>query len=273
MSSLEHELLEKFRQFNEEDQRRVVQFVKQLMNKKAPLTPEHMKHFIAFMGYGRVDAPIWFLGMEESMGGSRDTAEALSQAVDDNIRARLTFDSVMDMGEAMFKLGWDFEKETKSPTRVWTWMAYLAIEIEKPEGIADKVDYVRKHLGRKNGSTFLTELLPLPAVGLRHWPAQYQVLYPNRKAYFHAVWEQRKTFLKQLFHDHPPRYLFAYGTTYRKYYKAVIGDIDWKPLENTRGIEVGKTGNTIAVIMPFLGGQNGLRKAEAQLMLSHIQSM
>jgi hypothetical protein len=57
------------------------------------LQNEELEHLLDFVGYGRLDAPVWFLGMEEAGGGEQ------------NIRTRLKFRTVEDCAEAHRTLG------------------------------------------------------------------------------------------------------------------------------------------------------------------------
>jgi hypothetical protein len=57
------------------------------------LSNEELEHLLAFVGYGSLDADVWFLGMEEAGGG------------EDNIRTRLKFQTVEDNAEAHKMLG------------------------------------------------------------------------------------------------------------------------------------------------------------------------
>lgn len=58
-----------------------------------PLTNGQLRRLLNFIGYGRLDADVWFLGMEEAGGG------------EDNIRTRLKFQPVMDNAKAHKMLG------------------------------------------------------------------------------------------------------------------------------------------------------------------------
>lgn len=51
---------------------------------------------LSFIGYGRLDAPVWFIGMEERLSGSTGLSKQLA--------ARSRFDAVMDCREAHEKL-------------------------------------------------------------------------------------------------------------------------------------------------------------------------
>ena len=57
-----------------------------------PLNSAQLQHLIDFIGYGRLDAPVWFIGMEEGGGGAA------------NINARLNFQPVEDLRHAHVNL-------------------------------------------------------------------------------------------------------------------------------------------------------------------------
>lgn len=58
-----------------------------------PLTDSELDHLLNFIGYGTLDADVWFIGMEEAGGG------------EDNIRTRLKFRTVEDNAMAHKMLG------------------------------------------------------------------------------------------------------------------------------------------------------------------------
>ena len=53
-----------------------------------PFTDQELEHLVRFIGYGELDADVWFLGMEEAGGG------------EDNLRRRLLFRQIEDCAEA-----------------------------------------------------------------------------------------------------------------------------------------------------------------------------
>jgi len=57
------------------------------------LTDQELFHLLEFIGYGTLDADVWFLGMEEAGGG------------EDNLRKRLKFKRVEDCAEGHKILG------------------------------------------------------------------------------------------------------------------------------------------------------------------------
>ena len=58
-----------------------------------PLTDKELEHLLSFIGYGSLDADVWFLGMEEAGGGEA------------NIHTRLNFQTIEDNAEAHKMLG------------------------------------------------------------------------------------------------------------------------------------------------------------------------
>lgn len=59
----------------------------------SPLADVELDHLLNFIGYGTLDADVWFLGMEGAGGG------------EDNLRTRLKFRPVEDNAEAHKMLG------------------------------------------------------------------------------------------------------------------------------------------------------------------------
>jgi hypothetical protein len=125
-----------------------------------------------FMGYGSLDASIWFMGIEEGTGGSRHVAA--------NIATRVQhFADVMDLAEAHDLLQWPLEEQTKFPS-AWCWMAKIARALNHHKDWKDQAkahDYIRKQLGCNSGDTFLTELLPVPRPKVGYWSEEYLNLF------------------------------------------------------------------------------------------------
>lgn len=212
------------------------------MNKTDPNT------LFQFVDYGRLDAPLWFIGMEEGTGGKTDDIAA-------NIHVRAQhFNPVMDLFEGQLALGYDLRVASKSPTPVWIWIAKIVRGIEGAADWADAPlasDYVRQRLGRKDGSTLLTELLPLPAANSA--ARLYADLYPSREAYVQNVLPKRQTLLKELIREHTPRYVFAYGSANRHTYKTLFESPEWQHLPPRGRIEFANWGISQIALLPFLG--------------------
>jgi hypothetical protein len=171
-------------------------------SRQLSLSDDALKRVVGFLGYGRTSAPVWFIGLEEGLGEANDE-EAIT-----NLEARGQFARVMDLVDAHHNLRENREKihiETKKSfsTQVWPYMAKI---MRARAGAADWEDieaakaYVREHLGRRNGETFLTELSPIPRSKPSHkfWMDRFQKRLPNLKCLF----EKRRKELNRRFRHH-----------------------------------------------------------------------
>jgi hypothetical protein len=114
---------------------------------------EEVKNILNFIGYGRLDALLWFLGFEESLG-KRYKAEHWSYEWE--LRMRAAWFPEMDM-RAAHKMLEDPYWELGEFSYMWVVMAQLAVGIlEKASdwGDSDRVNqYVQNALGRSTGDT------------------------------------------------------------------------------------------------------------------------
>lgn len=229
------------------------------------LTPEEINGMSNFLGYGNLNAPYWFLGMEEGTGGAT-TAE-----IEKNMKIHATFSPVIDVYEAHLLYDYDMTIQNKF-TPVWLQMAYIVRAMKGNadwEDINQAKEYVRFKLGRKDNETFLTELMPLPSPSLAHWP--YESVYPTRRQYEAEVLPQRQQLLRALIAEHKPRYLFAYGARNREHYKGIVEEMHWTSLNTANLIEVGQTTHTTVVIMPFFGN-GALKRSDVRIMIEYLRN-
>lgn len=234
-----------------------------------PLTSQQLQHLLDFKGYGRLDAPIWFIGMEEGIGGQANNVET---AILMNITARLKkYDKdVMDIAQAHLAMNYEIEKITASPTQVWTWMAKIALALSN-DSAQSNIEYINKRLGRADGCTFLTELMPIPVVDNNSWPEIYESLtpYQSRDAYFEAVIEQRKAMLVELINKYSPKYIFAYGKRYHDVYKDLFSAVkfDSRPV---KPFQIGHLNQTTVILTPFFG-VGALSSNDFDALMSYIK--
>ncbi len=221
-----------------------------------------------FQGYGNLDAPFWFLGMEDGTGGN--------DLVEENIKVRLrSFEAVMDLGIAHDRnhLNWPLEEQNKYPS-VWMWMAKIVRALRGEDDWKNNRHakiYIRERLGHSNGETFLTELLPLPKRSAGSWPPEYTNLYKTMKAYRADILPHRKAMLRRLIEAHSPQYLFCYGKSNYSHYKEILGlgGEEWQLLNGTK-IELNTFGSTRAILSPFWG--NGqISYANVALLIKHLK--
>ncbi len=231
-----------------------------------------------FVGYGSLDAPFWFIGMEEAGPAHPDLLEA-------NLRARLRFaDAIMDLHQAHDENHlrfpyWDAGFHERLPS-VWV---YAARFVRALRGAADWWDleparaYVRDRLGRAGyaGETFLTDLLPLPRKRMGDWPPVYRdgLGFSDLAAYEQAVLPRRKQLLKPLISEQRPRFLLCYGRSYYAHYRELV-DVQpdrWRTLPQTR-IEIGMASGTTVILTPFMGSGR-LGQSQFEILIEYLPRM
>lgn len=157
-----------------------------------------------WLGYGKLDAETWFVGMEE--GGAevwRKPEKPLS--LEESLAKRTSFDLAMDFQKVWRTMyGYDdigdgFPYLIASRNNVWRYVAafYLyqngtiSSQSTKKE-VEDKIDeFLRKDFGTKKADLFLCEFMPLPRRNRKDWPELYQNVWPSAKAYYEEVMPKR----------------------------------------------------------------------------------
>ena len=199
---------------------------------------KELDHLLNFIGYGRLDAPVWFIGMEEAGGG------------EDNLRARLNFRQVEDNYEAHKILGILKHHEGKKVIqRTWRGMCYimLCLEGKEPEREAIR-HYQADLLGRYKGNTLLTELLPIPKPKTGSWG--YEELIPqffSHSDYIKRIKPQRIKIFREFIKKHNPKAVICYGKGYWKDYKTLFPEISF---DEKAPFAIGKNAETLVVLTP-----------------------
>ncbi len=139
------------------------------------LTVQEQRNADRFQGYGNKNGKYWILGIEEGGGSLEELKE----------RAVL-FSEVEDLYEAHDKLGRAHEMARHVPT--WRVMSKLIMALNgEPEwaAVESAREYQAEKLGRRDGESFLAELMPFPSPSTGQWP--YESIYPDRDAYNEAL--------------------------------------------------------------------------------------
>jgi len=183
------------------------------------LTDAELEHLLKFVGYGNLDASVWFLGMEEAGGGET------------NIRARLQFRQVEDNLDAHDLLGiTKHHLGKKVIQRTWRGMCYIMLRLEGANPSTENIrNYQAAHLGRFHGSSLLCELMPLPKPNVASW--NYEELIPqftSRNHYYQAIKPRRVQHLRQLLDKHHPGIVIGYGKNYWPDYQELFWGADFK---------------------------------------------
>ena len=135
-----------------------------------------------------------------------------------NLKARGSFENVMDLHEAHLRLnenGHPIDIERNAPsTQVWQFMAKIMRACGGHEDWKDSAsvkEYIRFRLGRSNGDTFMTELSPIPAGDTKDktWMTLFQQLDPELDSKI----KQRKRELKRILKEYAPPLVICYGST------------------------------------------------------------
>lgn len=208
------------------------------MNKA--LTDAELEFLLNFVGYGKLNADVWFLGMEEAGGG------------ESNIRSRLKFRQVEDCAESHEILGiTKHHSGEKFIQRTWRGMCYIMLRLEgQPVDRESIRNYQADHLGRFEGNSLLCELMPIPKPSITDWG--YENLIPQYKSseeYYHVIKPRRVKYLKELIKEYHPKVVIGYGQgsgkKYWQAYKELFADLNF--FENGQFL-VARDANTVVVL-------------------------
>lgn len=179
-----------------------------------------------FIGFGRRDAPVVFIGMEE---GLKDAG-----ALDEDLAIRSNYESqVMDLREAHRGIAgteryFDPDRAPRQPT--WRVMADLMLRREgltSPTG-EDRRRYRALRLGRSDGDTLLAELLPYPHPKASDWLYERFGKYRTREAYIDALLPRRSRLLRDVLAEAPREVVVCYGKTHWPHYQALFDEVNWR---------------------------------------------
>jgi len=210
-----------------------------------PLNSDQVRHLERFLGYGRLDAPVWFVGMEEGGGGP------------ENIRARLQFAEVEDCANAHRRLDLLKYHRAERPViqRTWGQMARFMLHLQGREiGTDDVRAYQANQLGRSGGRSMLLELMPIPKPSLKHSSA-YEGLLPQYADadYREGVRRTRIRLLQQLVERHRPQVVVCYGKAYWEHFASLFPGLRFR------------SGTSGGVAKPYQWGRRG----EQVVVLAH----
>jgi len=180
----------------------------------------------SFIGFGRQDAQVVFIGMEE---GLKDAA-----ALDEDLAIRSTYASpIMDLKEAHRGIAGTenyFEPEQTPRQPTWRVIADLMLRRDgnpHPTG-DDRRRYRALRLGRHDGDALLAELLPYPHPKSSDWLYARFGRYATRADYENAMLPARKTLLRAVIAEHQREIVVCYGKAHWPHYQDLVDDIRWR---------------------------------------------
>lgn len=197
-------------------------------------TKEEFDQLLEFIGYGNLNADVWFLGMEEAGGG------------EDNLRRRLKFKEVEDCAEAHDILGirkhhWG----KKTIQRTWRGMCCIMLGLEGKEMSTENVrTYQAEMLGRTNGRTLLTELMPIPKPTVGTWDYKELFPYKSRQDYYDVVKPRRLKELRKCLATHQPKLVVGYGKKYWPDYRSLFST----PFTDEGQFQIAKSPATLVLL-------------------------
>ncbi len=217
---------------------------------------------VEFLGYGRLDAPLWFLGIEEGVcaGLTEHTDPA---ALERNLRVRRAqFDRIMDLRTAMQHLG--HPHGAGAATTVWQRPAQIACALLGRVFDADpawpelpSAGEARRWAGRWLGTreppppvdpaaergkqavrTFLGEVRPLPMHGLKmKWElTPYRELFgfQSRASYQDEVADYRSALWREVTSRAAPEFVIAHGKSVWEDLDRIFGAEGWELVPGMR---------------------------------------
>ncbi|WP_157961330.1 hypothetical protein [Microvirga flavescens] len=189
----------------------------------------------SFIGYGRHDAPVVFIGMEEGLASDQDLEEDLIR--------RSTYDPVIEL-----------QGGARKGQRTWRAMCDLML---RREGIIDlssgkRNEYQAKKLGIANGDTLLTELLPYPHNKATDWLYSPYGRYSNRDEYLKGMLPKRIAMLRDLIQQFRREIIVCYGKERWDHYKKLFEGTPWRK----QGLfEIADDKGTRIVLAPHFSGR------------------
>lgn len=176
-------------------------------------TDSEVDHLLSFIGYGNVNAPFWFLGMEEAGGGY------------ENLRRRLLFDEIEDLYQGHKKLGvLKYHEGSRYIQPTWRGMCVIMLNLMGKEVTRDEIRrFQAEELGRAHSNTFLLELMPLPKPSIEAWG--YSGFLPqlgSKDDYYQQILPKRIQLLKTLISEHSPDVVIGYGKGYWGNYRKLF---------------------------------------------------
>jgi hypothetical protein len=179
-----------------------------------PLLTINWKIIENHIGYGRKDAPVVFVGMEE---GADRNLEMLKP----NLIERSSMPQFAEI-------------DGKTLKTVRTWRVACDFMLRRAghgtTNHTSRLEYQRFKLGRLNGDSLLTELMPYPSPGLDCWPYADLGRDTDRATYINRLMPDRLRLLSELLAAHPREFIVCYGKGYSAQFKKLFpADLNWQP--------------------------------------------
>ena len=216
------------------------------MKRRSRLSVAGLNRILRFKGYGNPDGGYWFMGIEEA-GDSDPKGNRREHII------KSGFDDVEDLSRAHTRGNLDWPMDKLIPT--WATMSRIVLRLQGEPNWRDTEAvraYQSQRLGREDGETFLTELLPLRKPSDSQWPDWWPFSkWSSWEAYAEEVLPKRFAMMQGLLQRGRPRYVFWYGKWYWETYRAdLFPGADFVPIANGK-IQMARGGHSTIVLTPF----------------------
>jgi len=211
--------------------------------------PVDWKRIEEFIGFGRLDAPVIFIGMEE---GLKDAG-----ALDEDLAVRSRYGQpVMDLKDAHLGIAgteryFDPDRAPRQPT--WRVMVDLMLRRggdKTPTGV-DRRRYRATNLGRSRGDSLLTELLPYPHPKRTDWLYKRFGRYATREEYAQEMLPRRCKLLQSAIASAPRELIVCYGKANWPEFQGLFDPVPWADVGPFR---VGEKNDTRIVLSTHFSG-------------------
>lgn len=228
------------------------------------------KRIEEFVGFGRRDAPVVFIGMEE---GLKNAA-----ALDDDLAIRSTYETpIVDLKEAHAGIAGTenyFEPDRAPRQPTWRVIADLMLRRELPGTTPsgqDRRRYRATRLGRWDGDTLLTELLPYPHPKRSDWLYARFGKYATRDDYERDMLPQRKRLLRAVIGAAERELVVCYGKGNWPQFQELFDGVTWTDAGAFRVGGVSATRIVLATHFSGYGFNTDVQVAElASIALPHL---
>jgi hypothetical protein len=197
------------------------------------------KRIEGFIGFGRRDAPVVFVGMEE---GLKDAG-----ALDEDLLIRSGYATpVMDLKEAHRGIaGTERYFDPDFAPRQPTWRVMADLMLRRAGNLSPNSDDRRRyralHLGRAHGDTLLTELLPYPHPKASDWLYKRFGKFRTREDYVREMLPSRIELLRGVLAESNRQLVVCYGKAHWEHYQRLFQARTWADEGSFRVADAGIT--------------------------------
>jgi hypothetical protein len=167
-------------------------------------------------GYGRWDAPYWFIGLEEGMSGKLDERIAAWQELGKET-------GLSDCKQFHERIGvTEHHKDSVKPQATWRALILMLLAYKNlPNDEHNILEYQRNTLGTCDGETLLTELFGLPARTLKAGAALRGLHLTEELE--NDIRFERLNAINQKLLLYKPLLVIMYGLTHKKWFEGLVG--------------------------------------------------